>query len=313
MSSKTKNKTLLSTLVSSVLKTFNGTRKKSSSSKPTLTPRTRTIKLKTPRTIKLETPRTIKLETFAKKRATRKIAAALKNSFSSNLGKLKQNNFAKLLATHKAAGTVCSICLEHVEDVNDATITSCNHLYHTKCIEQWLLKARSEGKCPNCKRVLLTKSGANLSDLLIERKNTSEYNQEKHNDLIKKLRNLRNSLSVSISDIRWLTTQLRPAEKKELNEGIRELENGYNIIVKIIEIYFEIFPNQKTRFNSINSDSDDISSMSVANKNITEQEEALSIISENGKNATTAAEEVYSEPLLVSLKEIATRIIANSA
>ena len=298
MSSKTKKKTLLSTFVGSVFNTFNSTRKKSSRSKPTLlTPRTRKIRL----------------ETLARKRATRKIAATLKKSFSSNLRKLKQNNLAKLLAKHKADGTVCSVCLDHVEDVNNATITSCNHLYHTDCIERWLLTPISKGKCANCKRVLVTKSGANLSDLLKVRNSTSDYNQAKHNDLIEKLRNLRNALSVAISDLRWLNTRTRPDEKEELNKGIRGMENFYDIIVKIIEIYFEIFPNQKTRFNSINSESDAVSSMSVANKNITVPEEALPLISVNGNNVVTAAEEVHSEPLLLSLKQIATRIVENSA
>ena len=302
MSSKTKKKTLLSTFVGSVFNTFNSTRKKSSRSKPTLlTPRTRKIRL----------------ETLARKRATRKIAATLKKSFSSNLRKLKQNNLAKLLAKHKADGTVCSVCLDHVEDVNNATITSCNHLYHTDCIERWLLTPISKGKCANCKRVLVTKSGANLSDLLKVRNSTSDYNQAKHNDLIEKLRNLRNALSVAISDLRWfftlIGTQTRPDEKEALNEGIRRLENGYDIIVKIIEIYFEIFPNQKTRFNSINSESDAVSSMSVANKNITVPADAVPLISVNGNNAVTAAEEVHSEPLLLSLKQIATRIVENSA
>ena len=298
MSSKTKKKTLLSTFIGSVFKTFNSTRKKSSRSKPTLlTPRTRKIRL----------------ETLARKRATRKIAATLKKSFSSKLRKLKQNNLAKLLAKHKADGTVCSVCLDHVEDVNNATITSCNHLYHTDCIERWLLTPISKGKCANCKRVLVTKSGANLSDLLKVRNSTSDYNQAKHNDLIEKLRNLRNALSVAISDLRWLNTRTRPDEKEELNKGIRGMENFYDIIVKIIEIYFEIFPNQKTRFNSINSESDAVSSMSVANKNITVPEEALPLISVNGNNVVTAAEEVHSEPLLLSLKQIATRIVENSA
>ena len=297
MSSKTKKKTLFSTFVGSVFNTFNSTRKKSSRSKPTLlTPRTRKIKL----------------ETLARKRATRKIAATLQRSFSSNLRKLKQNNLAKLLAKHKADGTVCSVCLDHVEDVNNATITSCNHLYHTDCIERWLLTPISKGKCANCKRVLVTKSGANLSDLLKVRNSTPDYNQEKHNDLIKKLRNLRNALSVAISDLRWLNTQTRPDEKEAMNEGIRRMENLYDIIVKIIEIYFEIFPNQKTRFNSINSESDAVSSMSVANKNITVPEEALPLISVNGNNIVTAAEEVNREPLLVSLKEIAIIIVENS-
>ena len=300
MSSKTKKKTLLSTFVGSVFNTFNSTRKKSSRSKPTLlTPRTRKIKL----------------ETLARKRATRKIAATLKNSFSSKLRKLKQNNLAKLLAKHKADGTVCSVCLEHVEDVNNATITSCNHLYHTDCIERWLLTPISKGKCANCKRVLVTKSGANLSDLLKVRNNTPDYNQAKHNDLIEKLRNLRNSLSVAISDQRWSATHYRPTEEKlykEQNELIRHFENLYDIIVKIIEIYFEIFPNQKTRFNSINSESDAVSSMSVANKNLTAAE-AFPLVSVNANNALTAVLDAHREPLLVSLKEIAIRIVENSA
>ena len=329
MSSKTKKKTLFSTFVGSVFNTFNTTRKNNnsrrnrsssdknssdknsnnrSSSKPTvLTPRTRKIKL----------------ETLARKMATRKIAATLKRSFSSKLRKLKENKLAK----HQIEETVCNICLSDVEDVNNATITSCNHLYHTNCIEEWLLQPISRSKCPKCKRVLVAKSGVDLSTILEQRDEYSSYDQDKHNDLIEKLRNARNSQAVFISDCRWFITKaakVGPAQKNTLSfsitlndlntlsDTIKKGEDVYHKIVKMIEIYLEIFPQQKTNFNSRNSESDAISSMSIANKNITEPAEVLRLLRENGQKGLDDINALNTEPLLIILKEIATEILKTS-
>ena len=335
MSNKTKKKTLFSTFVGSVFKTLNSTRKnnnsrrnrsssdKNSSDKNSSDKNSSNRSSRKPTVLSL---RTIQLKQLARERAreraSHKIAATLKRSFSSTLRKLKENKLAKLLAKYKADETVCSICLSNVEDVKNATITSCNHLYHTDCIEPWLLNPTSRSLCPNCKRVLVAKSGINLSEILNLRNKirnkSSYYNQEKHNDLIEKLRNARNSQSVVLSDLKWISQKVEPdqkvgpAQKTILSGNITRGEDMYHIMVKMIEIYFDIFPQQKTKLNSINTESDAISSRSIANKNITEEEE-ISLFAVNGQKTVDDIKAINEEPLLISLKQIAKRILATSA
>lgn len=300
MSSKTKKNTLFSTFVASL---FNTTRKNNKNSSDKNSPKPTSL---SPRT------RKIKLETLARKSATRKIGATLKRSFSSKLRKLKENKLAKLLAKHNIQETLCNICLADVEDVNNATITSCNHLFHTDCIRRWLLEPISRNKCPTCKRQLVAQSGVNLSTIVKLRNQNSGYNQEKHNDLIEKLRNSRNSQAVVLSDFKWVSQKVGPADRPIISGMITEGENLYHRMVKMIEIYLEIFPQQKTNFNSRNSESDAISSMSIANKNMTEPR-ALSLMAVNGQKTVDAIEAINEEPLLISLKQIAKRILATSA
>lgn len=43
---------------------------------------------------------------------------------------------------------VCSICLEGYEDDDAVRETVCHHVFHSCCLEQWLMKRRSH--CPLC-------------------------------------------------------------------------------------------------------------------------------------------------------------------
>ena len=42
----------------------------------------------------------------------------------------------------------CIICMEEFEKNEKVTLLPCDHIFHSNCIEQWLLKQRS---CPFCK------------------------------------------------------------------------------------------------------------------------------------------------------------------
>lgn len=46
------------------------------------------------------------------------------------------------------SGPVCSICLEGYEDDDVVRETVCHHVFHSCCLEQWLMKRRSH--CPLC-------------------------------------------------------------------------------------------------------------------------------------------------------------------
>ena len=44
----------------------------------------------------------------------------------------------------------CTICLEGFKiDIDDVCLTPCNHLFHHKCLYEFLQK-KHNGKCPNC-------------------------------------------------------------------------------------------------------------------------------------------------------------------
>ena len=53
---------------------------------------------------------------------------------------------------------VCTICLEEIIK-NDLFTTFCNHIYHKKCIDQWLTKDNS---CPLCRNILQEKKELSL-------------------------------------------------------------------------------------------------------------------------------------------------------
>ncbi|PAA92254.1 hypothetical protein BOX15_Mlig034302g1, partial [Macrostomum lignano] len=64
----------------------------------------------------------------------------------SSLKKLKVKKFEKGTDPYEC----CAICLEDFEPGDKLRILPCNHAYHMKCIDPWLLKNRS--CCPVCKR-----------------------------------------------------------------------------------------------------------------------------------------------------------------
>ncbi|XP_057415305.1 RING-H2 finger protein ATL74-like [Lotus japonicus] len=51
-----------------------------------------------------------------------------------------------------SAATDCSICLgEFMDGVKVRVLPKCNHVFHVKCIDVWLL---SHSSCPNCREVI---------------------------------------------------------------------------------------------------------------------------------------------------------------
>lgn len=52
--------------------------------------------------------------------------------------------------------TVCTICLEDfIIEKSNVSITPCQHIFHFKCLSDWLLKNILNPKCPNCNYNLL--------------------------------------------------------------------------------------------------------------------------------------------------------------
>jgi hypothetical protein len=48
-----------------------------------------------------------------------------------------------------AFGFDCSICLNELNEGNMAITATCGHVYHRKCIHQWVINRRTD--CPNCR------------------------------------------------------------------------------------------------------------------------------------------------------------------
>ena len=51
----------------------------------------------------------------------------------------------------KKDGSICTICIEDFkEKKSKVSITPCNHVFHYKCLSNWLIKNVINPKCPNC-------------------------------------------------------------------------------------------------------------------------------------------------------------------
>ena len=67
-------------------------------------------------------------------------------------------------------GGGCSICLGEFKKKSKVSITSCKHVFHYKCIHDWLYKNIRNPKCPNCNNEILNEE---------ENNNNNKENQTK--------------------------------------------------------------------------------------------------------------------------------------
>ena len=49
---------------------------------------------------------------------------------------------------------LCSVCLEEIEEGGRHRLLQCGHVFHMRCIDEWLCK---DAHCPNCKTDLRTR------------------------------------------------------------------------------------------------------------------------------------------------------------
>ena len=71
----------------------------------------------------------------------------------------KQVKISKLLIDDPT----CAICSEDMEDINDITLTSCNHIFHTTCLEDWLSETLSRNRCPKCNTIIRKTNSTNAN------------------------------------------------------------------------------------------------------------------------------------------------------
>ena len=67
-------------------------------------------------------------------------------------GKMAQHLYKK---EYNEFGGGCSICLAEFKKKSKVSITSCKHVFHYKCIHDWLYKNIKNPKCPNCNHEIL--------------------------------------------------------------------------------------------------------------------------------------------------------------
>ena len=75
-------------------------------------------------------------------------------------GKMAQHLYKK---EYNEFGGGCSICLAEFKKKSKVSITSCKHVFHCKCIYDWLYRNIRNPKCPNCNHELLNDVDNNIN------------------------------------------------------------------------------------------------------------------------------------------------------
>jgi hypothetical protein len=218
---------------------------------PIINKRRTTIK---PSTIKELTPSPLRKvkNTLAKSR----IARTLKKKFI----------IYKKLADYN----ICSLCLDEMKYAKDVTLTPCNHIFHTSCLNN-IPETLLQNRCPLCRAPLIKTSSKNASGLTLVqidqlRAEMQNIDGTMHKELIKKLCTCQKFLWILKKKINWVINNWSiidasyfesDAEMQEMTEWMNYLETWMNyletLINKIIAIYSDVFPEYKHLFQVINN------------------------------------------------------------
>lgn len=73
--------------------------------------------------------------------------------------KIRQNILSKLdiepyYKSKKEIEDACPICLNKIECNEYIRKLKCNHLFHKKCVDNWLKKNIENPSCPNCRGIV---------------------------------------------------------------------------------------------------------------------------------------------------------------
>ncbi|CAG9332346.1 unnamed protein product [Blepharisma stoltei] len=129
----------------------------------------------------------------------------------------------------------CAICLEDFEDNAKVRKLSCDHVFHTGCIDEW---AKSKAKCPLCKKIL--NCGENIIDpvlvvpgtnsqsenLIIEENQENEESKEEEKEKEDKEEEKENEESLQYGEGEKNYEEECLYENEEANENIKEIEFG---------------------------------------------------------------------------------------
>ena len=132
-------------------------------------------------------------------------------------------------------GGGCSICLENFKKKSKVAITPCKHVFHFKCIKDWLYKNAKNPKCPNC----------NIDVLEYKpeiQENEKKENENNNNENVNKVDDVNN-------DINQLSPRKVKVKKKKKDKG------GNNGNIEIYRPQFDgnVNDNQSSNNQVINN------------------------------------------------------------
>ena len=202
------------------------------------------------------------LRKLAKTFAKSKIAKTLKKRILMS----KQAKIAKELLNNPE----CAICLENIHQT-DATLTKCNHVFHTTCLDNWLSKPTSRLACPKCRAKIRKTSSASASGLTLsqieqlriemQEIDPEIINPEMQNELITTVCHfqkvhwiLKEKINLVKTSYPRIYARFYPTHKEA---RMKEYMNTYETLIKkIIAIYSDIFPDFKHLFQVIYNSND---------------------------------------------------------
>ena len=167
----------------------------------------------------------------------------------------------------------CTICYEDFELYNSVvSITPCQHIFHYKCLHNWLNKnAMNSIKCPNCNFDLMTidinairQKMQNSIGKAIQREGSINENLLGKNNLKNNNINCNNSNNSSNSN-----NNINNTNNNIFNHNNRKNKNQMNkkeIIISHISINYNLSNNKKNKDNENENDSDNESEENQENE-----------------------------------------------
>ena len=132
---------------------------------------------------------------------------------------------------------ICSICIERIKLKGQISITSCNHIFHYKCLSTWLYKNIMDPKCPNCQLNLINE----LNDIIIMNSKRNQNTNGKNEDNSAKI--------IKENDILRLNNNC----KIEINSESRESFTSRNKIAILTNLTYNSKEKQKESNHIVNS------------------------------------------------------------
>ena len=158
----------------------------------------------------------------------------LKSQNTAKLNELFETKLAEHLykKEYNQYGGGCSICLENFNKKSKVSITSCSHVFHYKCIHEWLFKNILCPKCPNCNNEILKESENNEKIINDNNNDTNipkiiqiskkENNKNRNNDVSSQNEILVNGNYLSIGNNNENPTTKRKMFNTKLNNDIKK-------------------------------------------------------------------------------------------
>ena len=123
-------------------------------------------------------------------------------------------------------GYTCTICIEDfIENKSKVSITPCKHVFHYKCLTNWLVQNFKNPKCPNCNYNL-------VSD--IDNKNGGIQTINVARNHIHGLETQNNNNNLNTNEIRLITRNVNRSRSRFNNQNNQKttqnrVQNGGNI------------------------------------------------------------------------------------